>query len=150
DFKTTLPPATMQRFGRINMIQEATLVGDQSLPVVERGTMRAAWALLVNSFARGFSGASPALVATLVERVNAGNVPSRVEYGNSMGHADLTANAQAAMHLLADPKFELKAGESTNLLTHNFIGAALAARVVQRARAVLRAQETALALTVEG
>jgi histidine ammonia-lyase len=112
--------------------------------------MRAAWALLVNSFARGFSGASPDLVATLVEWVNTNAVPENVEYGNSMGHADLTANAQAAMSLLADPNFELKAGEATNLLTHNFISVALAAQVVRRAQALLRAQETALALTMEG
>jgi histidine ammonia-lyase len=52
--------------------------------------------------------------------------------------------------LLAEPNFELKAGEATNLLTHNFISVALAARVVQRAEALLRAEETALAITIEG
>ncbi len=150
DFQVTLPPATMRRFGRINIIQEATRVGDGSLPEVDRGTLRAAWALLANSFARGFSGASPELVQTLVDRVNADAVPDHVEYGNSMGDADLTANAQAAMSLLADPAFDLKAGEATNLLTHNFIGVALAAEVVDRAEALLQAQETALALTIEG
>jgi histidine ammonia-lyase len=150
DFKTTLPPAAMRRFGRINIIQEATRVGDGSLPRVDRGTMRMAWALLVNSFARGFSGSSPDLVTTLVDRVNSNTVPENVEYGDSMGGADLTANAQAAMSLLADPHFELKAGEATNLLTHNFISVALAAQVVHRAQALLRAQETALALTIEG
>ena len=150
DFQTTLPPAAMKRFGRINIIQEATRVGDGTLPLVDRGTMRAAWALLVNSFARGFSGASPDLVRTLVDRVNANAVPENVEYENSMGDADLTANAQAAMSLLEDPSFELKAGEATNLLTHNFISVALAAQVVQRAEAVLRGQEMALALTIEG
>ena len=150
DFQTTLPPAAMKRFGRINIIQEATRVGDATLPMVDRGTMRAAWALLVNSFARGFSGASPGLVATLLDRVNANTVPENVEYGNSMGDADLTANAQAAMSLLADPNFELKAGEATNLLTHNFIGVALAAQVAQRAQALLRAQEIALTLTIAG
>lgn len=150
DFQITLPPATMQRFGRINIIQEATRVGDGSLPAVDRGVIRAAWALLVNSFARGFSGASPELVQGLVDRVNANAVPDNVEYGNSMGDADLTANAQAAMSLLADPDFELKAGEATNLLTHNFISVALAAEVGERAEALLRAQETSLALTIEG
>jgi histidine ammonia-lyase len=150
DFQTTLPPEAMRRFGRINIIQEATRVGGGTLPVVDRGTMRASWALLVNSFARGFSGASPDLVTTLVDRVNSNAVPDNVEYGNSMGDADLTANAQAAMSLLADPKFELKAGEATNLLTHNFISVALAAQVVQRAEALLRAQESALAITIEG
>lgn len=150
DFKTTLPPAEMRRFGRVNIIQEATRVGDGTRPLVDRGTLRAAWALLVNSYARGFSGASPDLVATLVDRVNTNTIPENVEYGNSMGDADLTANAQAAMSLLEDPKFELKAGEATNLLTHNFVGVALAAQVVQRAEALLRGQETALALTIEG
>jgi len=58
DFQTTLPPEAMRRFGRINIIQEATRVGGGTLPLVDRGTMRAAWAMLVNSFARGFSGAS--------------------------------------------------------------------------------------------
>ena len=150
DFQTTLSPDAMRRFGRVNIIQEATRVGDGSLPVVDRGTMRAAWALLANSYARGFSGASPDLVATLVDRVNTNRVPDGVEYGNSMGDADLTANAQAAMSLLADPAFELKAGEATNLLTHNFIGVALAAQLVQRAEALLRSQQTALALSIEG
>lgn len=32
DFKTTLPPAAMKRFGRINIIQEATRVGCRSSP----------------------------------------------------------------------------------------------------------------------
>ena len=54
------------------------------------------------------------------------------------------------MSLLADPAFELKAGEATNLLTHNFIGVALAAQLVQRAEALLRGQQTALALSIEG
>ena len=150
DFQTTLPPDAMRRFGRVNIIQEATRVGDGSLPVVDPGTMRAAWALLANSYARGFSGASPDLVATLVDRVNTNHVPDDVEYGNSMGDADLTANAQAAMSLLADPALELKAGEATNLLTHNFIGVALAAQLVQRAEALLQGQQTALALSIEG
>jgi histidine ammonia-lyase len=105
DFQTTLPPETMKRFGRINIIQESTRVGDGSMPLVDAGTMRAAWALLVNSYARGYSGASPELAALLVERVNSGHVPDDVEYGNSMGDADLTANAQAAMSLLAEPVF---------------------------------------------
>jgi hypothetical protein len=110
----------MLRFGRINIVQEATKVGDGTMPIVDTGTMRAAWALLANSYARGFSGASPELANTLINRVNNGNVPDDVEWDNSMGDADLTANAQAAMSLLADPKFELKAGEATNLLTHNW------------------------------
>jgi histidine ammonia-lyase len=150
DFKTTLPPEQIIRFGRINIIQEATRVDDGSQPIVDTGTMRAAWALLVNSYARGFSGASPDLVSTLVDRVNTDNVPDDVEFGNSMGDADLIANAQAAMSLLTDPKFELKAGEATNLLTHNFISVALAAQVVHDSEAILAAQETSLALTIEG
>jgi len=150
DFQTTLPPEEMRRFGRINIVQEATRVGGGLLPLVDRGTLRAAWALLVNSYARGFSGASPELVRALIARVNGGVVPDDVEYGNSMGDADLSANAQAAMSLLADSAFELKAGEATNLLTHNFIGVALAAQAVHRAELLLASQEMALALTIEG
>ncbi|HEV8155904.1 MAG TPA: aromatic amino acid lyase [Gaiellales bacterium] len=150
DFKTTLSPAQMLRFGRINIVQEATRVGDGTMPIVDTGTMRAAWALLANSYARGFSGASPELANTLINRVNSGNVPDDVEWDNSMGDADFTANAQAAMSLLADPKFELKAGEATNLLTHNFITVAMAAEVVDRAEREVNAQEAALALSMEG
>jgi histidine ammonia-lyase len=150
DFKKTLPPSQIVRFGRINITQEATRVGDGNLPLVDDGTMRAAWALLVNSFARGYSGASPDLANLLVDRVNSGNVPDDVEYGNSMGDADLTANAQADMSLLADPSFRMKPGEATNLLTHNFISVALAAEVVERAKALLAAGETSLALSMEG
>ena len=150
DFKTTLPPVQMRRFGRINIVQEATKVGDGTMPIVDTGVMRAAWALLANSYARGFSGASPELANTLINRVNSGNVPDDVEWDNSMGDADLTANAQAAMSLLADPKFELKAGEATNLLTHNFITVAMAAEVVDRAQREVNAQEAALALSMEG
>jgi histidine ammonia-lyase len=150
DFKTTLPPDQMIRFGRINIIQEATRVGDGSQPLVDTGTMRAAWALLVNSYVRGYSGASRDLVSTLVDRVNTDNVPHDVEFGNSMGDADLIANAQAAMSLLVDPGFELKSGEATNLLTHNFISVAIAAQVLQEAKAILAQQEMSLALTIEG
>jgi hypothetical protein len=56
DFKTTLAPAQVKRFGRINLIQEATHVGDGSLPIVDTRTMRAAWALLANSYAAASSG----------------------------------------------------------------------------------------------
>ncbi len=150
DFKKTLPPSQIVRFGRINITQEATRVDDGNLPVVDDGTMRAAWALLANSFARGYSGASPDLAKLLVDRVNSGDVPDDVEYGNSMGDADLTANAQADMSLLADPHFKLKPGEATNLLTHNFISVALAAEVVERAKALLAAGEASLALSMEG
>lgn len=150
DFQTTLPPDEMRRFGRINIVQEATRLGGDVLPTVDKGTLRAAWALLANSYARGYSGASLALAEALVARVNSGDVPDDVEYGNSMGDADLTANAQAALSLLADPAFVLQAGEATNLLTHNFIAVAIAAQVVQRAEDLLQSQEMALALTIEG
>jgi histidine ammonia-lyase len=54
------------------------------------------------------------------------------------------------MSLLADPSFRMKPGEATNLLTHNFISVALAAEVVERAKALLAAGETSLALSMEG
>jgi histidine ammonia-lyase len=149
DFQTTLSPADMQRFGRTNLIQEATRVGDGTMPIVDTGTMRAAWALLVNSYARGTSGASLDLAKTLLDRVNSGDVPDDVEYGNSMGDADLTANAQAAVTLL-DDGIELQAGEPTNLLTHNFITVAYAAQIVQRAEGIVQGMEVALALSMEG
>jgi hypothetical protein len=37
DFQTTLPPAAVRRFGRINTIQESTRVGDGTMPLVDRG-----------------------------------------------------------------------------------------------------------------
>ena len=44
DFQTALPSAAMRRFGRINIIQESTRVGGGTMPPIDRGTMRAAWA----------------------------------------------------------------------------------------------------------
>lgn len=150
DFNVVLPQEEIKRFNRINVIQEATTLGDGSQPALDRGVARAAWALLVNSYAKGFSGVSRKLTEFLIARVNSNQIPDKIEDGGSMGDADLTMNCRLALSLYDLPGFELGAGEAMNLMSHNFITVARAALVVQRAEHLLAKSKVALALAMEG
>ena len=150
DFDVVLPQAQIAQFNRINVIQEATRMGDGSRRPLERGVARAAWALLINSYARGFSGVSRELTEKMIERVNSNRLPEDIEIGGSMGDADLTMNCQLALSLYDDPGFKLGAGEAMTLMTHNFISVARAALVLHEARHLLERSKVALALNMEG
>ncbi len=150
DFGVTLPQAEIKRLNRLNLIQEATKVGDGSQWILEQSIVRAAWALMVNSYATGFTGASPGLAEKLVEHVNANRIPNDIEYGGSLGDADLTMNAKLALSLYDDPGFEVGAGEATNLLTSNFLTIARAIIVAKRFERLLARAKVSLALSMEG
>jgi histidine ammonia-lyase len=150
DFGVTLPQSEIKRINRINLIQEATKVGDGSQAYIETSVVRATWALLVNSYAKGFSGASPELAEELVRRVNTNELPAEIEDGGSMGDADLSMNAALAVALYAKPGFEVGAGEATNLLTYNFINISRAALAVKRFEELFARSKVSLALAMEG
>ncbi len=150
DFGVTLPQSEIKRINRLNLFQEATNIGDGSQPYLEPSIVRAAWALMVNSYATGFPGASPELAEKLVERVNANRIPRDIEYGGSMGAADLIMNANLAVSLYDDPGFEVGAGDATNLLTSNFLTIARAVVVVKRFERLLARAKVSLALAMEG
>jgi histidine ammonia-lyase len=150
DFGVTLPQAEIKRINRLNLFQEATNLDDGSQPYLEPGIVRAAWALMVNSYATGFPGASPGLAEKLVERVNANRIPGNIEYGGSMGDADLIMNAKLAVSLYDDPDFEVGAGDATNLLTSNFLTIAGAVVVAKRSDRLLARAKVSLALAMEG
>ena len=150
DFDVTLPQSEIKRINRINLIQEATKIGDGSRAFIEKSVVRATWTLLVNSYAKGFSGASPELAEELVRRVNANDLPAEIEDGGSMGDADLSMNAELAVALYAKPGFEVGAGEATNLLTYNFISISRAALAVKRFERLFARSKVSLALAMEG
>lgn len=150
DFDVILPQDEIKRFNRINLIQEATKIGDGLQSTLDPGVARAAWALLVNSYAKGFSGVSPELTEILIARVNDNQIPDDIEEGGSMGDADLNMNAKLALSLYDIPDFELGAGDEMNLTTHNFITVAKAALVVKKAERLLSISKVALALAMEG
>ena len=150
DLGVTLPQSEIKRINRLNLIQEATKIGDGSRSSIETSVVRATWALLVNSYAKGFSGASPELAEELVRRVNADDLPADIEDSASMGDADLNMNARLAVSLYAKPGFEVGAGEATNLVTYNFITISRAALVVKRFEGLLVRSKVSLALAMEG
>lgn len=150
DFGVILPKSEIERINRINLVQEATKIGDGSRPFIDPAIIRATWGLLVNSYAKGFSGVSPELAETLVERVNTNDIPKDIEYGGSMGGADLIMNAQLAVALYDNPGFEVGAGEATPLLTYNFLTIARAVLAAKRFEPLLARAKVSLALSMEG
>jgi histidine ammonia-lyase len=85
-----------------------------------------------------------------VERVNSNRIPKDIEYGGSMGDADLTMNAKLAVSLYEDPGFEVGAGDATNLLTSNFLTIARTVVVAKRFERMLARAKVSLALAMEG
>ncbi len=150
DVDVILPQEEIERWNRVNVFQEATSIGDGSRPILTTGVIRATWALLVNSYAKGFSGASLGLAETLVSRVNSNQIPADIEDGGSVGDADLTMNNKLTVSLYDTPGFEVGAGEATTLMTHNFISIARAAIVAMRFETLLAKSKVALALVMEG
>ena len=150
DVAVTLSQSKIKRFNRINVFQEATTVGDDSQSYLKPSAIRATWACLVNSYAKGFSGASPELAAEIVRRVNDNEIPMKIEDSASMGDADLNMNNALATSLYEKPGFELGAGEATNLMTHNCISIARAALAVKRFEKALARSKVSLALAMEG
>ena len=150
DVDVALSQDEIERWNRTNVFQEATDIGDGSRPFLKPSVIRAAWALLVNSYAKGFSGVSIELAETLVERVNTNRIPENIEDGGSVGDADLIMNNKLTVSLYDTPGFKLGAGEATALMTHSFISIARAALVAQRFQALLAKSKVALALVMEG
>ena len=150
DVDVVLSQDQIERWNRVNVFQEATVIGDGSRPFLAPGVVRATMALLVNSYAKGSSGVSLPLAETLVARVNENRIPKNIEDGGSVGDADLTMNNQLTVGLYDTPGFALGAGEATALMTHSFISIARAAVVVQRFETLLAKSKVALALDMEG
>ena len=150
DVDVVLSQDQIERWNRVNVFQEATTIGDGSRPLIAPGIVRATMALLVNSYAKGASGASPALAEALVARVNGQGRLASIEDGGSVGDADLTMNNQLTISLYDTPGFELGAGEATVLMTHSFISIARAVLVARRFERLLAKSKVALALSMEG
>ena len=150
DVAVTVSQSKIKWFNRINVFQEATTVGDDSRSYLKPSAIRAAWACLVNSYAKGFSGASQELAAEIVRRVNANEIPAKIEDSGSMGDADLNMNNALAVSLYEMPGFEIGAGEATNLMTHNCISIARAGLAVKRFEGALARSKVSLALAMEG
>ena len=150
DVDVVLSQDQIERWNRVNVFQEATVLGDGSRPFLKSGVVRATMALLVNSYAKGSSGVSLPLVETLMARVNGNRLPKNIEDGGSVGDADLTMNNKLTVSLYDTPGFALGAGEATALMTHSFISIARAAVVAKRFEALLAKSKVALALNMEG
>lgn len=150
DVAVTVSPAKIIRFNRINVFQEATKVGDDSRSYLKATAVRAAWTCLVNSYSKGFSGASSALATEIVRRVNVNDIPLKVEDSGSMGDADLNKNNNLATHLYEKAGFDIGPGEATNLMTHNCISIARAGLALKRFEGALARAKVSLALGMEG
>jgi histidine ammonia-lyase len=150
DFGVILPTSEIKRINRINLFQEATKIGDGSRSFIDPAIIRATWGLLVNSYAKGLSGVSPGLAETIVARVNANDIPEDIEYGGSMGGADLIMNAKLAVALYDKPGFEVGAGEATPLLTYNFLTITRAILAAKRFERLLPRAKVSLGLSMEG
>ena len=150
DVNVILPHEEIERWNCVNVFQEATNIGDGSRRFLPTGVIRATWTLLVNSYAKGFSGASLGLAETLVSRVNFNQIPADIEDGGSVGDADLSMNNKLTVSLYDTPGFEIGAGEATTLMTHSFISIARAVIVAKRFEKLLAKSKVSLALAMEG
>jgi histidine ammonia-lyase len=126
-------------------------------------TARAALAVLLNGYARGWSGVRPALCEAQLGRANAGAAPD-VRYGSSVGASDIVALSQLALplvgrgsdgpgldgHIAPPPLDGLAAKEAMSLLNSNALTLAAGALALAEAQRLLDALDLAAALSLEG
>jgi histidine ammonia-lyase len=126
--------------------------------------IRAALAVQLNGWARGWSGVRPALCAAQLARANAGVAPD-VRTGSSVGASDIVALSQLALPLVGrasdgpaidalasgvPPLDGLAAKEAMSLLNSNALTLAAGALALAEVRRLLDALDLAAALSLEG
>ena len=125
--------------------------------------IRAALAVQLNGWARGWSGVRPALCAAQLARANAGVAPD-VRTGSSVGASDIVALSQLALPLVGrasdglaldglasvPPLDGLAAKEAMSLLNSNALTLAAGALALAEVKRLLDALDLAAALSLEG
>jgi histidine ammonia-lyase len=138
----------------------ATLAPGRKVPA---RTARAALAVLLNGYARGYSGVRPVLCEAQLGRANAGVAPD-VRYGSSVGASDIVAMSQLALPLVGrasdghdaagtaslPPLDRLAAKEAMSLLNNNALTLAAGALALADAKRLLDALDLVAALSLEG
>lgn len=107
---------------------------------------RAAWIILANGFLRGGSCVTSDLIKKMVQWINGGETPPRVEYGTSIGMADAIPLMQLANGILG--AFPLRMGEGLALLSSNALSMAEAAQAVAQLNRVISYAEMGIALAM--
>jgi histidine ammonia-lyase len=148
-------------FNRRLLVAHATVATDQVLAPM---LVRAALVVQLNQLATGASGVRPSLVATLLDRFNAGEIPV-ASLGASVGASDLVPLAQMALAIVGMPSplgpsapavsdqdigSALSAKEALSLMNSNAVSLGHGALVLLRARKLLRGFDLAAALALEG
>ena len=148
-------------FNRRLLVAHATVASREALsPMV----VKAALVVQLNQFVTGASGIRPAVIRELLERFNAGAIPT-ANLGASVGASDLVPLAQMALALLGvanplesrhsdetghSPRLALSAKEALSLMNSNAVSLGHGALVLLRARKLLRGFDLAAALALEG
>lgn len=124
-------------------------------------TARAALAVMLNGYARGYSGVRPVLCEAQLGRANAGVAPD-VRTGSSVGASDIVAMSQLALPLVGRasdgpggaaslaPLDTLAAKEAMSLLNSNALTLAAGALALAEAKRLLDALDMVAALSLEG
>ena len=149
--------ATIARYNDLLITGHATAVpGGNAPPAV----VRVALAIQLSLFARGRSGVRPALVDSLLARLQADDLPD-VRQGSSVGASDVVAMSQLAVPLIGKsglgpggagplPVDTLAAKEALSLLNSNSLMLAEGCLALLETRALLDAAALAGALSIEG
>jgi len=118
-------------------------------PSAPPAVVRAAMALLVNAYAKGFAGVRVELATMILNSLNSGFVPGVRSLG-SVGQADLGPMADLADALLRHTRFELAENEGLALVNSNAFSTAWAALAHCDAERLLDTADVAAALDLEG
>ncbi|MGA2210069.1 MAG: aromatic amino acid ammonia-lyase [Acidimicrobiales bacterium] len=143
--RVRLARSDQARFNRSLLRNHRMAQGPAAPPEV----VRAAMAILANSFAKGVAGVRPELAELLVTALHEGVEP-RVRTLGSVGQADLGPLADMADWLVDWSGFELAENEGLALIDTNAFSTACAALAVAGAEQLLDALEVGAALDFEG
>ena len=150
-------PAAIARYNDLMITGHATAVpGPDASPAV----VRVALAIQLALFAKGRSGVRPALVESLLARLQADDLPV-ARLGSSVGASDIVAMSQLAVPLIGKPGLGpggrgprpldgLAAKEAVSLLNSNSLMLAEGCLALIEVRALLDAATLAGALSMEG
>jgi len=149
--------AAIARYNDLMITGHATVAPGRNAPPA---VVRVALAIQLALFAKGRSGVRPALVESLLARLQADDLPT-TRLGSSVGASDIVAMSQLAVPLIGKPGLGpggrgpspldgLAAKEAVSLLNSNSLMLAEGCLVLLETRALLDASNLAGALSMEG
>lgn len=115
--------------------------------------VRGALVVMLNTFAAGRSGVSPALAQLIAEKIQVPAMPE-IDTSGSVGASDLVPLAQLAEWLLNSPEAKAadlpRAKEALSLMNSNAFSLSAGAHCIEDLRALMTAYSLAAATTMEG